>query len=86
MSDTLHASHSADVKIWLDCGEHGQLLLNRVTPRWVVAKIPRNIPPCMAELVVVVDGRSIFRKVHLVKGFSSENPMALALPADPLPF
>lgn len=86
MSETLHGSHSADVKIWLDCGEHGQLLLNRVTPRWVVAKIPRNIPPCIADLVVVVDGQPICRKVRLVKGFSSENPMALALPADRLPF
>ena len=72
--------------MWLDCGEHGELLLNRITPRWVVARVPRNIPPCMAELVVVVDGRAITRKVNLVKGVSSESPVALALPADRVPF
>src|SRR5437879_4561592 len=35
-------SHSADVQMWLDCGEHGRVDLNRITPKSVVAKEARE--------------------------------------------
>src|SRR5438105_4098188 len=64
------ATHSADVEIWLECGEHGRVDLCRITPRSVVAKERREIPPCYADLVVSVDGRIRRIPVNLSSGFS----------------
>lgn len=67
--------------MWLDCGEHGRVDLSRVTPKTVVAKVSKAIPPCEAQLVVVVDGHEQSSRVHLVAGFQSSR-VAMALPID----
>jgi len=64
------SSHSADVKMWLDCGEYGRVDLSRVTPKSVVATQVREIPPCFAELVVAVDGDLQRTPVNLPSGFT----------------
>ena len=69
MAQTLHSSHSAEVEAWLDCGDHGRVLLSRITPTLAVAKEARDIPPCFADLVVTVDGRAIRNRVNLPSGF-----------------
>ena len=70
MAQDYPSSHSADVKAWLDCGEHGRVMLSRVRPRSVVAKEPCTIPPCFAELVVTVDGHPVRSRVNLTSGFT----------------
>jgi hypothetical protein len=82
MTQPLYSSHSADVQMWLDCGEHGRLALTRVTPKSVVAEAPRDIPPCRAELIVAVDGRFLRNTVNLASGFSRGRSVALVLPVD----
>ncbi len=61
----------------LDCGEHGQVALSRITPKSVVAKTPRDIPPCFADLVVTVDGQRLSNRVRLTSGFSKRRHAAL---------
>jgi hypothetical protein len=87
MQENNYSSHSADVEMWLDCGEHGRLGLSRITPKSVVAKsVPQDIPRCRAELVVTVDGRQLSRWVDVL-GFSRGRRVALVLPVyDPAPF
>ncbi|MDB5297055.1 MAG: hypothetical protein JWO31_3038 [Phycisphaerales bacterium] len=75
-------SHSADVRIWLDCGVHGLLDLARVTPTSVEAVAPRDIPPCPAELVVTLDGRCLRSPVYLRSGVAEGSRDALVSPAD----
>lgn len=82
MNPTFNYSHSADVRMWLDCGEHGCVTLNRITPKLVVSRTPRDIPPCLADLVVTVDGRMSRSRVNLVSGFSAKWGAALVLPAN----
>jgi hypothetical protein len=74
-------SYSADVKMWLDCGTHGHVELSRITPTKVIARRRCEIPPCYAELVVVVDGETMRRPVHIPAGFTNSR-LALALPVD----
>lgn len=74
-------SYSADVKMWLDCGTHGEVELSRITPTNVIASRRYEIPPCFAKLVVVVDGKTMHRPVHLPGGFANSRK-ALALPVD----
>jgi len=63
-------SHSAEIKMWLDCGSHGTIPLSRITPTMIVAKEPRAVPAGEAEIVVTVDGRYIRTKVMLNGGFA----------------
>jgi len=79
-------AHSADVKMWLECGPHGHVPLNRITPKAVVAKAPQTIPPCFANLVVVVDGERIERPVNLPSGFSGGSAAMIRLVTDAAPF
>lgn len=80
------ASHSAEVAMWLDCGNHGRVDLCRVTPKSVVAREPRDIPACYAQLVVSVDGR-IHRTEVLSSGFSKGRAVAFIRPVtDVAPF
>jgi hypothetical protein len=79
-------SHSADVKMWLDCGLYGEVELSRITPTSVVAKSPREIPPCIAELIVTIDGARVQNRVEL-RGFSKGRAVALIrLIGEVLPF
>jgi hypothetical protein len=80
-------SHSAVVEMWLDCGHFGTVRLERITPKSVVAKEPCNIPPCEADLVVVVDGHPTRHRVMLTSGFSGGRLAARVQPVtDAVPF
>ena len=68
--------------MWLDCGAHGRLPLSRITPKSVFSPKPRDIPPCIADLVVTVDGLVIRNRVNLAAGFSANREFALALMVD----
>jgi hypothetical protein len=70
--------HSADVRMWLDCGEHGRIDLSRVTPSSVVAKVVRDLPACEAYLVVVVDGEEMRTRVASY-GFSNGKATVVAI-------
>jgi hypothetical protein len=87
MAQPFPSSHSADVKAWLDCGEHGRVMLSRVRPKSVVAKAACNIPPCFAELVVTVDGYPVRSRVNLPSGFTRGRRVARVLAvSDAAPF
>lgn len=58
-------THSPEVLMWLDCGEHGILHLARSTPKYFVAKEPRDIPPCKAVYCVSVGGELLKRVVDI---------------------
>jgi hypothetical protein len=76
-------SHSADVEAWLDCGDHGTIALSRVTRRAVFAKSPaRAIPPCFADLKILIDGTLLQRRVNLTNGFVGGRSAARAMPVD----
>ncbi|HZZ43245.1 MAG TPA: hypothetical protein VFE58_09925 [Tepidisphaeraceae bacterium] len=76
------SSHSSDVKMRLDCGEHGRIELSRITPNSVVARHASDLLPCHADLVVVVDGEMMRNRVNIANGFSKPRRTALALPID----
>jgi hypothetical protein len=81
-------SHSADIEMWLDCGPYGRVVLSRITPKSVVAKAPpRDVPPCLADLIVVVDGHRMQNRVNVTSGFSKGRLAALIqLVGDVAPF
>lgn len=68
--------------MWLDCGEHGPVPLCRVTPYLVESPDPRDVPPCIATLVVVVDEQIVRWPVILVDGFSTVERFAVAVSID----
>jgi len=72
--------------MWLDCGEHGLMHLSRITPKSVVAKERREIPPCFANLVVVVDGQRVQHRVHVPKGFTNGRMLTPVNPYEEPPF
>jgi hypothetical protein len=76
----LLAAHSAEVKMWLECGDHGRVDLCRITPKSVVAKEPCDIPACVADLVVSVDGRVRRTPVKLSSGFTKGRTVAFISP------
>jgi hypothetical protein len=74
-------SHSADIEMWLDCGERGRVELTRISPKSVVAQTPpRNIAPQVAELVISIDGKRLRSRVHLRSGFRNGRRAALITP------
>ena len=81
-SQSLSTSHSAYVEAWLDCGDYGRVMLSRVTPRSVVSKAVHEIPPCDAELVVMVDGHRVSNRVKLPSGFTKGRRVARAFNLD----
>ena len=54
--------------MWLE-SPFGRVDLNRITPKAVVAKSPQTIPPCLADLIVMVDGARMQKRVNLPSGF-----------------
>jgi hypothetical protein len=67
--------------MWLDCGEHGRVELSRITPKSVVARHPRPVPPGPAELVICVDGQCERHQVSVGSGFLKGRLVALVRPA-----
>ena len=73
--------------MWLDCGPYGRVDLSRISPKSVVAKTAREIPPCFADLIVVVDGERMRKRVNVASGFSKGRLAALIhLVTDAAPF
>ena len=72
--------------MWLECGPHGRVDLSRVTPKAVVAKTPQAIPPCFADLIVVVDGERMQKRVNLPGGFGGGLAAMIRLVTDAAPF
>jgi hypothetical protein len=54
--------------MWLE-SPYGRVDLSRITPKAVVAKSPQAMPPCFADLIVVVDGERTQKRVNLPSGF-----------------
>jgi hypothetical protein len=81
MFELIGESHSSNVDMWLDCGEHGKVPLSRITPTLVVAHSAVDIPPCTADLVIVVDGKMICHRVDVTTGFSPTRRAARVRPA-----
>jgi hypothetical protein len=63
-------SYSAEVDMWLDCGEHGTIPLAQVASTFVIAASPVNLPACIARLILMIDGRQLERRVRLSAGMS----------------
>ena len=61
-------NHSADVEMWLDCGEYGKSKLTRISPKSVVLSDSFDAPPCEATLIVFVDGKRMEQQVWLGRG------------------
>lgn len=84
MQKDLDSFHSANVSIKLDCGEHGLVELSRVTPTsvYIARPVPADIPPCQADLVVIVDGQEMRRRVDIAEGLTRACQNVMALPID----
>ena len=85
MNHVFPTTHSADVEMWLDCGDHGVVELSRVTPRAVFAKVATEIPPCVAFLNVVVDHNLLRVRVNLKNGIPKGRRAARARAVDNAP-
>ena len=75
--------------MWLDCGTYGRVDLARISPTLAVAeKPPRDIPPGVVDLIVIVDGDRLQNRVHLRSGFRNGRRAALITPVsdDAAPF
>ena len=75
-------NYSADLKIWMDCGDHGTVPLAHAASTFVIAAAPANVPACSAKIVLVVDGDRIERPVRLVGGMSPETREAMVSSED----
>jgi hypothetical protein len=80
MFENFRFPHSADVRMWLEYGEHGQIHLSRITPTSVVTRDAVGVPAGDADLVVVVDGEEMRQRVHVTG--SSRGRVAMVLAAD----
>jgi hypothetical protein len=82
MLDSIVATHSAEVEMWLDCGQHGKAVLRKITPNSVILWDSFDAPPCHADLIVRVDGKLMSRRVDVVSGLSKHAQIATVLPID----
>jgi hypothetical protein len=86
MDDTnTEIGHSAEVAIWLDCGDHGSVPLSQAAPTFVVATESVSLPACDARLVMVVDGNRSENAVRLVSGMDRGNRKAVICLDDSVP-
>ena len=79
-------NHSADVDLWMDCGPYGAIPLSQASYGFVIAATARDLPACIARIILTVDGRKYERTVRLVNGLASASRQAAVLPHEPLPF
>jgi hypothetical protein len=80
MFENFRFPHSAEVLMWLDCGDRGQIHLSRIAPKYVVTTEEVDIPAGDADLVVVVDGDEMRTRVHVAD--SSRGRVARVHPVD----
>lgn len=82
MFENFRYPHSADVRMWLDCGVRGCIQLTRITPTAVVTRDEQPVPPGDAVLVVVVDGEEMRTNVHVPR--PSRSRIARVVAVDPV--
>jgi|HubBroStandDraft_5_1064220.scaffolds.fasta_scaffold1294572_1 hypothetical protein len=75
-------THSAEVEMWLDCGQYGKSRLSRITRNLVVMHESFYAPPGEADLIVRIDARTIVRRVKLIRGVSKNRNVATVFPMD----
>jgi hypothetical protein len=72
MDDTItKIGHSAEVEMWLECGDHGLVALSQAAPTFVIAAKPVFVPACDARLIMIVDGQRFEHSVQLVNGMTT---------------
>lgn len=77
--------HSAEVAMWLECGDHGRVSLSQAAPTFVVAAKPVSLPAGGARLVMIVDGQRFEHAVQLVDGMSEATRKAMICLGDSVP-
>lgn len=82
MADRNLNSHSAEVDIYIDCGEFGRIPLSQASSTFVIAESAVKVPPCDAEIVIIIDGRQYERKVKLIHGMDPRSREAMVLSRD----
>jgi hypothetical protein len=80
MFENFRFPHSAEVRMWLDYGERGQVHLSRISPTSVVARDAHEVPAGDAVLVVAVDGEEMRKPVRVSS--SSRGRFARVLAVD----
>jgi hypothetical protein len=82
MSKNDVSNYSAEVDIWLDCGELGIIPLSQASSTFVIADTAIDLPACEARIILKVDSRKYERKVTLVNGMSQTSRQAMILSSD----
>ena len=77
-----NVGYSADIEMWMDCGDLGRVDLHQASTTFVIAREARDLPPCDAVIVLVVDGKTYTRPVSLPGGMSQDDPEAVVLSRD----
>jgi hypothetical protein len=71
-------NYSAEVDMWMECGEHGNVPLAQAASTFVISAIPATVPAaCIALIVLMIDGKRLERPVRLVSSLSPESPKAM---------
>jgi hypothetical protein len=76
--------YSAETALWMDCGHLGNITLAQAGSTFVIPVEAIDLPPCDAQIVVIVDGRVHRRKVKLAYGLSKHRREAMILACDDL--
>jgi hypothetical protein len=63
--------YSADVRLWLVCGDR-RIRLSHASSTFVVAADPTDLPPGHARIEFTIDGEQFERAVTLPGGMSSD--------------
>jgi hypothetical protein len=82
---TTKIGHSAEVAIWLECGDRGKVSLSQAAPTFVIAAKPVSLPACDARLVMVVDGNRFEHAVQLIDGMTENDRKARISLGDSVP-
>jgi hypothetical protein len=73
--------YSADVQIWLICGDR-RIKLSHASSTFVVAAEAVNLPACDAQIEMTIDGDRYERPVSLPGGLSAERREATVFDRD----
>ena len=80
--DPITNNYSAEVDLRMDCGPYGEFALSQACSTFVISATPVSVPPCVARIILIVDGQRFDRPVQLVKGLSPDCREALVLSHD----
>ena len=76
---TRPAAYSADVKIRLQCADR-TIELSQAAPNWIIVKVPTELAPCEAEIVLEIDGSPSSRRVFLPDGIKLDSDLIRVIP------